>query len=247
MKRKYIILVMLLVGFGLFTMQSCTKESNSTFTIHHAFTEPAVVAPLDGDLVHPTGSTVDLTWTSTNADGAPALNDVYFGTKSTPSLFKAGNSGLKITVPVQPGLTYHWNVVMKDANGVTTSSPTWSFTIFDPISILIGNYTVDEPAEGWTYVVYLSKIDENTLKVGKGTGPVAGDNMAGWWASWVNNFLLDWTAHTYNMPKKDFGGGYEGQESGTFDPVTGTLTGTYTVWQNKAIIEQGAHTYTKLK
>ncbi len=244
MKRKYIILVMLLVGFGLFTMQSCTKTSDTVIAVHHAFTVPEAVAPLDGDLVH-TGSTVDLTWTSTNADGAASLNDVYFGTKTTPALFKSGNSGLKITVPVEAGLTYYWNVVMKDANGITTTSPTWSFTIYDPISVFIGNYTVDEPEEGWTYVVSFAKVDETTLKIGKGAGPVAADNMAGWWASWVNTFILDWTAKTYTMPKKDFGGGYEGEESGTFDPVTGTLTGTYTVWSKGAIIEHGLHTYTK--
>ncbi len=258
MKRKYIILLMLPVVLVIFALQSCNPKTNGYYVVFHAFTQPTLVAPLDASVdTLPAGTTtVDLSWTSANKDGDPVLNNVYFGTTAPPNsqpsssyyqpLYKAGNTALNLkAVPVLPGLTYYWTVTMIDSHGVLTYGPVWSFTIFDAITVFTGVYLVDEPAEGWTYVIDLSKLTETTIQLGPGTGPVAASNMAGWWASWKATFTLDLMANTYSMPRTNFGGGYEGQESGTIDQKTGTLTGTYTVWSNGAIIEQGPHTYTK--
>ena len=134
---------------------------------------------------------------------------------------------------------------MKDANGVMTYGPTWSFTIYDPISILVGTYTVDEPAEGWSYVITTLKGGATALTVGTGKSSVTAGAADGWWASWVATFTIDFTANTYTMPRTNFGGGYEGQESGTINTTTGQMIGNYTVWSNGKVAETGKHTYTK--
>ena len=254
MKRKYLILLMLPVVLVIFALQSCNPKTNGYYVVFHAFTQATAVAPLNASVdTLPSGTTtVDLSWASTNKDGDPVLDNVYFGTAATPPLYKAGNTALKLTVPVLPGLTYYWTVTMIDSHGVMTYGPVWSFTIFDPITLFTGIYNVVEPAEGWNYFVDFTKLSETTIQVGPGTEPnvpsnngLPGSNEAGWWASWNATFTLDLTANTYSMPRTTFTGGYEGQESGTIDPKTGNLSGTYTVWQNGAIAEQGTHTYTK--
>ena len=237
MKRKNIILVMLLVLSGLFTMQSCVKEDSTTFTVHNAFTDPVVTAPLDASTITITGTTTDLKWVSTNASGDAVKADVYFDTSSTPTLYKSGLTAETLTVPVVKGLTYYWKVVMTDANGITSTSPVWSFTVFEPIGVFVGAYTADEPAETYTYPVNFTKATATTL------------NIDAYWNSWPAVFTLDFTANTYSMALTDFGGGYSGIESGTIDPKTGTMVGTYTIYQTKAgvtaPIETGVHTYTK--
>ena len=244
MKRKNIILVMLLVLSGLFTMQSCVKEDSTTFTVHNAFTDPVVTAPLDASTIDVTGTTTDLKWVSTNASGDAVKADVYFGTSSTPTLYKSGLTAETLTVPVAKAQTYYWKVVMTDANGITSTSPVWSFTIYDPINAFVGNYNVVEPAENWNYDVSFVRLSSSTIQIGNGAG-----KYDGWWASWTATFTLDLTANTYTMAKQDFSGGYTGEESGTIDPKTGTMTGNYTIWQTvngvTSIIEQGLHTYTK--
>ena len=122
---------------------------------------------------------------------------------------------------------------MKDANGVTTTGSTWSFTVFEPIGIFVGAYLVDEPAEGWTYTVNTTKGSDTTLK------------MDQYWASWPAIFTLNFTANTYAMALTDFGGGYSGIESGTITPTTGKMVGNYTIYQNGKAIETGVHTYTR--
>ena len=246
MKRKNIILAMLPIILAIIVLQSCTKEDSATFTIYHAFTTPTVVAPVDGTTLKLAGTTtVDLKWATTDADNASPLADVYFGTTATPPLYKSALGALILNVPVVPGITYYWYVVMKDTHGVMTTSPTWSFTIFDPLAIFVGTFKVDEPAEGWTYNVSFIKSSDTTLHIGNG---LAGA-YDGWWASWGATFTLDLTANTYTMAKTDFGGGYAGQESGTINQTTGTMVGTYTVWQTKSgvtnIAETGTHTYTR--
>jgi len=99
MKRKNFIAAMLPVLFGLFALQSCTKEEGS-FTIYNAFTVPTAGAPLDAAQIYPTGTTVDLKWVTTDKDGDTPKADVYFGTDAKPALVKSGVAALTYTVPV---------------------------------------------------------------------------------------------------------------------------------------------------
>jgi hypothetical protein len=124
MKRKHIILVMLLVFSGIFTMQSCKKEDNVSPEIKQAFTTPtmttAPAAQADGIVLY-SGTTVDLVWTSTNP-GAAQSWQVYFGTTNPPPLYQENVTTQKVTVPVEDGQTYYWQVIIVDARGIKTTS-----------------------------------------------------------------------------------------------------------------------------
>jgi len=204
--------------------------------VFHAFTQATLVAPVNASVdTLPAGTTtVDLSWASTNKDGDPVLDNVYFGTAPTPPLFKAGNTALKLTVPVLPGLTYYWNVTMIDSHGVMTYGPVWSFTIYDPIVIFTGSYTVLEPVDVPTYTANFTKVSETAISM---------DNY--WDSGWKAVFNMNLTNNTYSMPLTDFGGGYTAIESGTIDQKTGQMKGTYSVFANGADIEDGPHTYNK--
>jgi|WetSurMetagenome_2_1015567.scaffolds.fasta_scaffold129452_1 hypothetical protein len=134
MKRKNLIFVMLLVFSGLFTIQSCKKESPAGFTEEQAFTIPVLVAPAPG-FVNAPANTVDLTWSSTNASDNPENWKVYFGTGDDPALIKTDYTQQTVTVTVVPGTKYNWKVVGTDAHGITSASPIWSFEVVDPAAV----------------------------------------------------------------------------------------------------------------
>jgi hypothetical protein len=230
MKNKYLIIVLLLGLAGIFTMPSCTKDESPTPVVFKAAV-PANPTPADGARVKFESTSLTLKW-----DGAATTTwDVYFGPAGADTLYKSGVTGNSLTITVPVAGEYSWHVYTIDANKVYSKSATWNFTLWENITVYLGNFTVDEPAESWPtpYHVNFTRHDANTLDVDA------------WWDSWPSTFALDYTNNTYTMAKTDFGGGYEGEESGTIDPKTGTLKGNYTIWQNGAIIEQGPHTYTK--
>jgi hypothetical protein len=124
MKKDIKTLVMLPIIMVLFVIQSCRQEDNTTFTVEHAFTQPVATSPKvrpDGTARF-TGSTVTLAWSSEAAGGNAQSWDVYFGTSSTPPLYKSGVTQTSIDVPVEDGKTYYWRVVIKDARGIITDS-----------------------------------------------------------------------------------------------------------------------------
>lgn len=233
MKRKSLIAAILPVLLGLFALQSCTKKDNGTFTVYQSFTTPVVSAPLDAATVKITGTTIDLKWASTDADGDAPKADVYFGTNSKPPLYKAANTGLTITVPVELGMTYYWYVTMKDANGVMTYGPTWSFTVFEPVGVYVGDFLCDEPAEDYSYDVSFVK--------GSATSVIT-DNY--WNSGWTAVFTLDFTKLTYSMPLTTWSN-YSAIESGTINATTGKMVGNYIIYYKGKSIEEGVHTYTK--
>ena len=233
MKRKILFFAMMLAITGLVALQSCNKEEGTQVEDFYAFTEPVVTAPADESTIEITGTTVDLTWASTSESNFPLKADVYFGTSEEPELYKADHNALSLTVPVEPGITYFWHVIMKDGNGITTEGPTWSFTIFEPIGIFVGDFNCDEPAEDYSYDVTFAKATATTLTT---------DNY--WNSGWDATFTLDFTANTYDMPLTTWGT-YSAIESGTIDPATGTMVGDYIIYHNGLSIEEGVHTYTK--
>ncbi len=236
MKRKIIYFVTLLTIFGLVTIQSCKKAAPVGFEVHHAFTVPTVVAPGNDSTITASGSTVDLSWASTNADGDGVLANVYFGTSSTPPLYATGVAALTLSVPVAVGQTYYWHVTMVDANGVMTLGPTWSFTVYDPLSVFLGAYNVAEPVDVPHYTANFTKLNDSTIVI---------DNY--WDSAWNADFIINFAKNTYHMPLTSWlGGAYAGIESGTINTTTGTLTGTYNIYSPyPTVIETGPHTYTR--
>lgn len=136
MKRIKLIFVMLLVLSGLFTMQSCKKDKVVPYSEKASFTIPALVSPATGGFLSPAGTTIDLAWESSNADGAPQNWDVYFGTSDDPAKVQTGYTQQTLTVNVLKGYKYFWKVVGTDANGIITRGPLWSFEVIDPTAQL---------------------------------------------------------------------------------------------------------------
>lgn len=231
---------MLLALTGMIAMQSCKKEAPVAFTEHNAFTTPTVVAPEDGATVTLPAITGEetLTWASTNASGDPVKADVYFGTSGTPPLYQAGVTALTLNVPVERGFTYYWRVVMIDANGIKVNSPTFSFSIFDPITAFVGTYhTVDNG--GYAYDLDFTVKSHTILQT---------ENY--WDSGWHAEFAMDFVNNTFDMPLTVWvagANGWSGIESGTLDPATGTMVTTYTIYHPAGVsIETGTHTYVKI-
>jgi hypothetical protein len=132
MKRKILFFITLLALVGLATIQSCKKDEPVQLTEYASFTDPVVLAPSDGSLISVSGTTVELTWESTNADGFPPKWDVYFGESSDPELYASGHATNSITVPVAVATEYFWRVEIADENGIETEGHTWSFEVIDP-------------------------------------------------------------------------------------------------------------------
>jgi len=133
--------VMMLALTGLFTMQSCNKESSTPFKVYNSFTDPVLVSPSNGNYVNVEGTTINLAWESTDADGDPQKWDVYFGTSDDPELYMSGVTQTSITVDVEPGTEYFWRVEITDTHKVITRGPTWSFIVVDPAAELSMDFT----------------------------------------------------------------------------------------------------------
>lgn len=239
MKRKIFYISILFALSGLIALQSCKKDEVVTPSKFNAFSAPKIVAPADASTINVgTATTYELKWESSSTDGIAPLSDVYFGVDNDPALFKADHNALSITVPVTPGLTYHWYVVMKDPHNVTTEGPVWSFKVFEPIAIFVGNFNAAEPAESYSYGVSFVKTTPTTIKT---------SNY--WNSGWDATFTLNFTNNTYSMPNTTWGT-YSGVESGTIDPATGKMIGNYTIYHPVVpvpiAVETGVHTYTKL-
>ena len=120
---------------GIATLQSC-KEEEGVIVEYGAFTQPKLVAPANDAYVTVTGTTLTLTWSSSDAEGDPEKWDIYFGTSADPSLVKHNHTAQSYTVTVTKGVEYHWRVVGTDANGIPSSSEVWSFKVLDPAAEL---------------------------------------------------------------------------------------------------------------
>ena len=85
---------------------------------------PAPSNPMPANESMGVSTSVNLSWTSLNADSY----DVYFGTSSNPTLV----SSITNTVYPRSGLStstvYYWKIVAKNNCGISTPGPVWSFT-----------------------------------------------------------------------------------------------------------------------
>lgn len=179
MKRKHIILVMLLVVTGLFTMQSCSKEDQPTPVIYKAAV-PANPTPAVDAVVPLAGTTYTLTW-----EGTATTNtwDVYVGASEDPELAQSGVTGNSYTFTTTTGGHFYWYVITKDANNMVSTGPVWSFFINSaptvPVLTTPEANAIDFPVNGtleWTssdaeedaltYDVYLGTTDTPELVVG---------------------------------------------------------------------------------
>jgi hypothetical protein len=225
---------------GEFWWYVSTKDANGivsisptwNFFINSAPTVPILSAPAANAVnFSVTGA---LTWTATDPEGDALTYDLYLGTTATPGAFDSNIADVTYSPALAANTKYYWKIVAKDSNGYSTSSAVSSFTTgAEAIMTYTGNYNVDEPAEGWSYPVALSKASSTSVKIDQ------------YWASWPAIFTINVSALTYSMALTDFGGGYSAIESGYIVAKTGQLVGSYTIFSNGKAIEQGFHTYTK--
>jgi hypothetical protein len=227
--------------WGVSTVDANGLESDSptwSFIVHSAPTAPATPSPA----LNATGvsCTTTLTWTATDPEGFALTYDLLFGTTATPAIkVYSGLTSASDTVPaaLSPFTVYYWQVIAHDGYGGNTTGPIWSFTTGAlPINTFVGNYSVAEPAEGWSYPISFTFNSTTSIKT------------TGYWAStgWNAVFNINLTNLTYSMPLTTFPSGYSGIESGVINKTTGKMTGEYTIWSGTVVAEQGLHTYTHL-
>jgi len=72
--------------------------------------------------------TVNLSWTASDPDNDLASYDVYFGTSTSPVMYKAGITDKFLNnVAVISGTNYYWQVTAKDQAGNTSQSGIFQF------------------------------------------------------------------------------------------------------------------------
>ncbi len=177
-------------------------------------------------------------WSATDPEGDDLTYDLYLGTAATPPPYSAGltDTSLAITATLLPNTAYNWKVVAHDPYGGVSTSPVWKFTTGAlPVAKFVGNYNADEPAETYSYGVSFTSPTSTTIKT---------TNY--WNSGWIATFTLDFSKLTYTMSSYTFSTGWTGVESGIIFPATGKMVGSYTLWLNGVVQEQGVHTYTHL-
>jgi hypothetical protein len=209
-----------------------TKSPTWIFFINSPPTAPILTSPKNDSIGFPvTGA---LEWSATDAQGDALTYEVYLGTSSTPGVVATGLTDATYSPSMVAETKYYWKIVATDIHGASASSVVHSFTTgLEPIMTFTGAYTADEPAEAYSYDVNFTKATSTSIAIDL------------YWNSWPAEFAIDLSNLTYSMANTTFTSGYSGIESGIIDPATGTMTGTYTIWQNGVSIEQGVHTYTK--
>ena len=218
-----------------------TKDANGivstsptwNFYINSAPTAPELTAPADAAVGFSVAGA--LTWTSSDAEHDAIKYDVYFGTTATPGLVTVGQTAATFSPTMVASTKYYWKVVATDSHGASTSSAVHSFTTgLEPIMTFTGLYLCDEPAEAYSYDVTFTKASATTIKT-----------VNYWNSGWTATFTLDLVKMSFIMTSYTFSAGWTGVESGVIDPVTGTMTGYYSLWKGGVVQETGIHTYTK--
>jgi hypothetical protein len=89
-----------------------------------------IVAPNFKQNVTATNGKVTLDWNGSDVDGDIVSYDVYFDTKNSPAIFKAGvTDSILNDVAVTSGSTYYWRVITKDSKGNSSDSGVFQFTV----------------------------------------------------------------------------------------------------------------------
>lgn len=112
-----------------------------SFTTNRPPAVPTLVSPADG--ATNVSNLPILKWICSDPEGGLLSFDLNLGTTTPPPLHSTGTSfaGGTIQVAVQVQSTYYWQIVVRDAQGLTTSGPIWSFTTRDNTPPTAPSYT----------------------------------------------------------------------------------------------------------
>jgi hypothetical protein len=231
---------------GMFFWRVTTMDANGietpdvetiwNFDVNSNPDKPITPSPDSGSVGK--SCTPTITWVGTDPQDDELTYDFYLGKTADVALTSAGltSASYSPASALDAFTDYFWKVVVHDPYGGSDTSNVWKFTTGAlPISLYTGDYNADEPAEAYSYDVSFTLVNTTQIKT---------TNY--WNSGWTGTFTLDLAKLTYSMPVTTWTSGYSGSEAGILDPATGTMTGTYTIWRNGAIVEQGVHTYTKL-
>ena len=221
------------------TMDANNVESVSPVWSFVANSNPAAAStPVPANNATNVSCTAAMSWTATDPEDDELTYDIIMDKNTSPSaVYKSGltDASFTITTALSANTAYYWKIIAHDPYGGTSVSPVWKFTTGAlPVNTYVGNYDCDEPAEAYNYDVAFSFVDPTHIQI---------DNY--WNSGWVVKFNMDLTNLTFSFPYTTFQTGWTGTEAGYLDPATGTMVGTYTIWHNGAVAEQGVHTYTK--
>jgi len=99
--------------------------------IHYAPFQADGLAPEQSQNVAAVNGKVDLSWKGSDPDNDIAGYDIYFGTSSTaPALAKSDVKDMFLKGnTVASGTTYYWKIVTKDAQGNTSDTGIYQFTV----------------------------------------------------------------------------------------------------------------------
>lgn len=99
-------------------------------TISHAPFPAELVAPGFALEVAASNGTISLQWKGSDVDNDITAYDLYFGTTTTPAIYKAGITDMIMNgISVKSGTTYYWKVITKDALGNTSDSGLFQFSV----------------------------------------------------------------------------------------------------------------------
>lgn len=88
-----------------------------------------IISPTAGQQLNAINGKITLRWSGADADNDLTGYDIYFGTSNNPPLFQSNTTSTSITdVAVNTG-TYYWKVIAKDAQGNTSDSGIYQFTV----------------------------------------------------------------------------------------------------------------------
>lgn len=100
-------------------------EATSSYAPYPAdLTAPAMDAKLSA-----TSTKTDLTWKGADPDADILNYDIYFGTTTSPPLFKSDYTSTTLSVTISSTNTYYWKIVTKDKLGNKSESPIYKFGV----------------------------------------------------------------------------------------------------------------------
>lgn len=96
----------------------------------HAPYPAEILTPAFGQTVTATSGKIILDWNGSDVDNDIATYDVYFGTATSPPVFKSNiTESIATDVTVVAGTTYYWKVVTKDKTGNISDSGLYQFRV----------------------------------------------------------------------------------------------------------------------
>ncbi len=126
------LLVVSLLLFMATMLASCKDDDPAAPAVtNHAPAAPTLNTTAGAPADDATGVTLNpaLHWSCTDSDGDTLSYAIYFGQEVTPGVVSASQTGTSYSpATLDYSTTYYWKIVARDNGGLSTSSPTWSFT-----------------------------------------------------------------------------------------------------------------------